>query len=209
MIAKLVNISTSGAEDSPTPDVGQRIRMLREQRGLSLRALAEKCGLSLNAISKIERGENSPTVASLHQLASALNVPITEFFRDSSDQSTVYVKRSHRLHSRRSGMNIESLGIGLRNQQLEPFLVTLEPGMGVDTEPITHAGQEFVYCLEGEIHYQIGSEVYHLESGDSLLFEASQPHHFSNGHVAPALILLVFQAQEGNQTARRRHLEPS
>jgi transcriptional regulator with XRE-family HTH domain len=204
---------TAKPADNPTmtddgADVGLRIRKLREQRELSLRALAEKCGLSLNAISKIERGENSPTVASLHLLASALNVPITEFFRDSSDQTTVYVKRSERLHARRSGMDIESLGIGLRNQQLEPFLVTLEPGAGVDAEPITHAGQEVVYCLEGEINYQIGTETYHLEAGDSLLFEASQPHHFANATGIPALILLVFQAQEGNQAARQGHLGP-
>ncbi|HEX2906850.1 MAG TPA: XRE family transcriptional regulator [Phototrophicaceae bacterium] len=191
---------------SGIPNVGQRIRRLREERGLSLRALAEKCSLSLNAISKIERGENSPTVASLHLLASALAVPITEFFRDTSDQVTVFVKRSHRLRSQREGLDIESLGIGLRNQQLEPFLVTLAPGAGLDTEPITHAGQEFVYCLDGEFDYQIGAETYHLEAGDSLLFEAAQPHYFSNSTSGPALILLVFQAQDGNQ-ARQRHLD--
>jgi transcriptional regulator with XRE-family HTH domain len=190
-----------------TSVVGQRLRALREQQGLSLRALAGKCGLSLNAISKIERGENSPTVASLHLLASALNVPITEFFREASDQSIVYVKRSQRLHSQRGGMGIESLGIGLHNQQLEPFLVTLAAGAGVNAEPITHVGQEFVYCLEGEFDYHIGLEVYHLETGDSLLFEASQPHCFSNSSGAPALVLLVFQAQEGNQAARLRHLD--
>ena len=68
--------------ESLQPDVGQALRTLREQRGLSLRALAEKSGLSFNAITRIEHGENSPTVASLHLLADALNVPITAFFLD-------------------------------------------------------------------------------------------------------------------------------
>lgn len=190
-----------------TPNVGQRIRRLREQQGYSLRALAEQCGLSINAISKIERGENSPTVASLHLLASALSVPITEFFRETSEQTIVFVKHSHRLRSQHSGMGIESLGIGLREQRLEPFLVTLDGGAGTDSQPITHPGQEFVYCLEGQIEYQIGSETYPLEAGDSLLFEASQPHRFLNPASAPAVILLVFQAQEGNQAARQRHLD--
>lgn len=190
-----------------TPNVGQRIRLLREQQGLSLRALAEQCGLSINAISKIERGENSPTVASLHLLASALSVPITEFFREAAEQTTVLVRRSHRLRAQHSGMGIESLGIGLRDQRLEPFLVTLDGGAGADSEPITHPGQEFVYCLEGEIEYRIGSERYHLEAGDSLLFEAAQPHHFLNPTGTPAVILLVFQAQDGSQAARQRHLD--
>ena len=190
-----------------TPAVGQRIRLLREQQGFSLRALAERCGLSVNAISKIERGENSPTVASLHLLASALGVPITEFFRDTSDQTTVFVKRSRRLRSQSGGMDIESLGIGLRNQQLEPFLVTLDAGAGQECRLITHAGQEFVYCLEGQVEYEIGQESYHLETGDSLLFEAAQPHRSLNLTGAPAVILLVFQSQEGTQIARQRHLD--
>lgn len=189
------------------PHVGQRIRRLREQQSLSLRALAERCGLSVNAISKIERGENSPTVASLHLLASALGLPITEFFRDTSEQTVVFVKSSRRLRSQHSGMGIESLGIGLKDQRLEPFLVTLDRDAGSESSPITHAGQEFVYCLEGELDYQIGAETYHLEAGDSLLFEASQPHYFLNTSVAPAVMLLVFYAQDGSAAARQRHLD--
>ena len=74
-----------------TINVGQQIRALREQQGLSLRALAERCGLSMNAISLIERGENSPTVSSLHLLALALNVPITAFFEAKQEQTVVFV----------------------------------------------------------------------------------------------------------------------
>lgn len=190
-----------------TPNVGQRIRHLREQRNLSLRALAEQCGLSINAISKIERGENSPTVASLHLLASALSVPITEFFREASEQTTVFVKRGRRLRSQHSGMGIESLGIGLKDQRLEPFIVTLEQAAGTDSIPITHAGQEFVYCLEGEVEYEIAGETYHLEAGDSLLFESVQPHRFLNICDRPAAMLLVFYAQDGSPAARQRHLD--
>jgi transcriptional regulator with XRE-family HTH domain len=202
----MTGISTPANPDDTAPDVGQRIRLLRVQRGLSLRALAQRCGLSINAINRIERGENSPTVASLHLLATALNVPITEFFHTTADRVTVLVKRDSRLRSQRGGMNIESLGIGLHNQQLEPFLVTLQPGVGIDSEPITHNGQEFVYCVEGQVEYQISADLYTLEAGDSLLFEASQPHVFRNPSQHPALILMVFHAQEGNHAASQRHL---
>lgn len=192
--------------ETTLPNVGRRIRALREQRGLSLRALAERCGLSVNAISLIERGENSPTVASLHHLAQALSVPITAFFESESEQTTVYVRHNSRMHTRRNGMGIESLGSGLRNQQIEPFLVTLEPGAGSDSEPITHAGQEFVHCVAGEIEYCVGDQNFRLQPGDSLLFEASQPHHFRNAGAVPAIMLLVFQTTAGSHTASQRHL---
>jgi len=71
------------------PDVGRIIRDLRKQRGFSLRTLAELCGLSINAISKIERGENSPTVVSLHRLAMALDVPISTLFREQAVEEAV------------------------------------------------------------------------------------------------------------------------
>lgn len=188
------------------PNVGSRIRAMREHRGLSLRALAERCNLSINAISLIERGENSPTVSSLHLLAMALGVKITDFFEDSSEQGIVFVERHQRLATQGNGLLMESLGIGLRHQQLEPFMVTVDPG-AVTCEAIVHPGQEFVHCLAGEIQYQIGGQVYHLKPEDSLLFEATRPHCFRNVGDSPARVLLIFQAVEGGYLARRRHLE--
>ena len=189
------------------PNVGPRIRAMREQRQLSLRALADRCNLSANAISLIERGENSPTVSSLHLLAQAFGVSITVFFEDPHEHAVVHVRQDQRLAAQGNGVLMESLGIGLRNQQLEPFMVTVEPGAGNSGEAIVHPGQEFVYCVGGSILYQVGDHAYHLESGDSLLFEASQPHYFLNVGGSPARVLLIFQAAEGGLLARQRHLE--
>ncbi|MEP7284831.1 MAG: cupin domain-containing protein [Chloroflexota bacterium] len=188
------------------PNVGLRLRMLRVRQGLSLRALAQQCGLSVNAISQIERGEHSPTVSSLHLLATALNVPITAFFEDSRDQMTILVRHDQRLRSQSDGFIMESLGIGLADQQLEPFLVVVEPGARNATDPITHSGEEFVYCIDGIIDYRVGDELYQLEAGDSLLFEAVQPHSFSNAGHQSAILIMIFQTAQGSQMAGRQHL---
>jgi transcriptional regulator with XRE-family HTH domain len=189
------------------PNVGQRIRLIREQRGLSLRALAKRCGLSINAISLIERGENSPTVSSLQLLAKALELPITDFFQEEHEQVMVFVTPAQRLRSEANGITIESLGIGLSNQQLEPFLIVVEPGAGNIDQPITHPGEEFVYCLKGEIVYCIGDQLLQLEPGYSLLFEASQPHCFCNAMDIPALMIAIFYTGEASYLAQRWHLE--
>ena len=188
------------------PDVGQRVRTLREQQGLSLRALARRSGLSLNAISLIERGTNSPTVSSLHLLANALNVPITEFFQDGIEHAVIFLRPEERLQTTAKGISLESLGSGLRNQQVEPFWVTVEPGAGNVDQPITHAGEEFVLCLQGEVDYQIGEQVYALQRGYSLLFKARLPHGFSNNGNELAKLLMVFHTAEGGHLARRLHL---
>ncbi len=176
------------------PNVGVRIRELRDAQGLSLRALAEDCGLSVNAISRIERGESSPTVSSLHRLALGLGVPITDFFRSDEQESTILVRRTDRRRSRTEDVLVESLGSGLPGQQVQPFIITLAAGAKATEEAITHSGEEFIYCVEGEIEYQVGEGRYRLEAGDSLLFQSDQPHKLRNAHVETAKVIMVLQS---------------
>lgn len=191
----------------PKPDVGQQIHRLRRERGLSLRSLARESGLSLNAISRIERGESSPTVSSLHQLATALGVEIADLFQADPENATVVVREHQRLRTRGEGVLIESLGAGLPGQRMGPFLMTLLPGAWGGNEPISHAGEEFVYCLEGEVDYQIQGEWHRLRPGDSLLFLASQPHLCRNSGLTEGKLLLVLQAPcEDVSSAQQRHL---
>lgn len=194
-------------EQPLVPDVGSRIRAIREQRKLSLRALAEVCNLSVNAISLIERGENSPTVSSLHLLATALKVKITAFFEEPQQETgVVFVPSNRRLSTRGTTCLMESLGLGLHNQQLEPFLATIGPAASTAGDTMAHPGQEFVHCLDGRVHYQVGNQTFCLLPGDSLLFEAIHPHRFWNAGADVARVLLVFQAAEGSHLARQQHL---
>lgn len=189
------------------PNVGQRIRDLREKQGLSLRALSELAGLSTNAISLIERGENSPTVSSLHLLATALGVAIADFFTDSGEQRAVLVRQSARLRAETYGIVMESLGSGLPEQRLAPFLVTLQPGAGNIDQPVSHPGEEMVLCLSGSVQYMLHDQIYHLAAGDSLIFDATQPHCFCNNSTKPAQFVLVFNARGGGNLARQLHVE--
>lgn len=187
--------------------VGQRIRELRTKRSLSLRALAELSGLSTNAISLIERGDNSPTVSSLHNLASALSVPITAFFEQHPDGQVIHLKKDRRPTSETAGVKMENLGSGLPNQQLEPFLMTIAPGGSSTSSQITHSGEELVYVLKGALVSRINDEEYQLEEGDSLLFLASQPHVYRNETRKFAQILIIFQPMVGQLMAHRHYLE--
>lgn len=191
---------------SPT-DVGRRIRALRERQELTLRAVAERCGLSVTAISQIERGENSPTVASLHLLAGALGVAITEFFRPDDGHQAIYIPAGGRMKVESGGVRMENLGFGLPYQQLQPFLVTVEPGAGNADQPVSHTGEEFIFCASGELVYTVGGDEYHLRAGDSLLFESARPHHFVNPAAGPATFLLLFLARGGQSLAQQVHLD--
>lgn len=187
--------------------VGQRIRELRTKHGLSLRALAELSGLSSNAISLIERGDNSPTVSSLHNLATALNVPITAFFEQNGAGQVIHLKKDRRPTSETAGVCMENLGSGLANQQLEPFLMTIAPGSSSTSTQITHSGEEFIYVLSGALLCRINEQEYPLEEGDSLIFLASQPHMYTNKTGLAAQVLVIFQPMVGQLMAHQHYVE--
>jgi len=187
-------------------DIGQQIRSLRQQRGLSLRMLAELCKLSPNTISLIERGVTSPSIATLHRLATALGVHIVSFFEEQETDAVVILTRANeRSRSGSSSVLLESLGSGLLNQTLEPFIVTLKPGADAKRPVMAHAGHELVYCLEGELEYEVANQRYRLLKGDSLFFEARLPHCWFNPGSEAVVFILIFQTAAA-QESLEQHL---
>lgn len=189
-------------KNHPIPDVGRIIRELRTEQDLPLRTLARRCGLSINAISRIERGESSPTVSSLHRLATGLNVSITSLFREEVPETALFVEHNQGTRYHMEDMTMESLGSGLPRQQLEPFLIQVEPGSMNGESAVTHRGEEFVHCLEGEIEYCVSDRVYLMHAGDSLIFKASQPHYWNNPGKTVAKMILVFQTSQAGHLHR-------
>ncbi len=179
----------------PQPiNVGERLRVLREQRGLSQRGLAAASYLSPNALSQIERGNVSPSVSTLNQLAAALGVPITAFFEtERKRQPVVFVKADQRARIPFSGGLMEGLGGEFFTGQAEPFFLTLEAGGNSGPHPVVHSGHEFVFCVQGMLEYTVEGSVYPLESGDSLLFAARLNHTWRNpgSAVVSAVILIM------------------
>ncbi len=136
--------------------LGKKVRELRKERNLSQRDLACQAGLSPNAISLIERDEISPSVATLQRLAIALKVKMSYFFEeDSTHLSVIHVKASERPSLTSKGLMIAGLGRRLREQELEPFFVSLAPEAESGRHPVIHSGHEFVCCLNGIVEYEI------------------------------------------------------
>jgi len=67
-------------EDELHVTIGQRIRVSRKTRNLTLKQMGRKTGLSVSLLSQIERAESSASISSLYKIATALEVPLTELF---------------------------------------------------------------------------------------------------------------------------------
>ena len=180
-------------KSSPSGHVGQLLRRLREDRGLSIRELGRISGLSANALSMIERGRTSPSVSTLYRLTDALGVPITAIFRkDDADQPIVFRSLAERTHVPFPLGVWEGLGGESFTGRMQPFMLTLESGAESGPEKIVHTGSEFVVCLHGQLEYEVEGKLYSLQTGDSLLFAARLAHRWRNpgGSVTNAIFVL-------------------
>jgi transcriptional regulator with XRE-family HTH domain len=194
-------------KEAESVDVGQRLRILREERAISMRALARRSGLSANALSMIERGLTSPSVSTLNKLATALEVPITAFFRQEPvREQIVFRKSSERTRIPFLRGLIEGLGGENFVGRVEAFLLTLESGGSSGPHGMIHTGHEMVFCMRGVIEYEVDDKHYILEPGDSLIFAAQLVHRWRNigDHVANAII--VISAFEESERPGEYHL---
>jgi transcriptional regulator with XRE-family HTH domain len=194
------------ADRTELVDVGKSLRKLREERRMTIRGLAAKSGLAVNTLSLIENAKTSPSVSTLQQLASALDVPITAFFEtEGPELKVVYLKAGSRQGTDFDHGRLEDLGMGMRGRRMEPFVITLEAKADSGAQPVVHTGHEFVFCLEGRIIYEIEDQIYRLDPGDSLLFEAHLPHRWRNAESVPSRSLLVLCPSEERDRPTDRH----
>ena len=184
-------------EDSPSITVSKRLRAFRKSKSYTLRDLSELSGVSVNTISLIERGKTSPTIATLHKLASALEVNLTDFCSESSSKQIIFTRRDQWQQTKYGAVFMGNLGEALANQTMSPVLITLGPQADSGLEPMMHAGHELAFCLDGRIQYDVNGEQYLLEPGDSLLFEAQLPHHWQNANGASSQVLMIVQTSNG------------
>lgn len=177
--------------------IGENIRNLRKQAGITLDALAEKVGLTKSALSKIETGKTSTPIATLLRIANALTVDLTRFLtaRERRPNFTLTRKGFGQIVTRngsRLGYTYEALAHDLVEKLAEPFLCTIDKNDKIGD--FQHAGEEFVYVLSGKIRYTIGDESVILGAGDSLYFTSSIVHSIQALSDKPVRLLFLMIA---------------
>ncbi|NMB60173.1 MAG: cupin domain-containing protein [Chloroflexi bacterium] len=186
--------------------VGNQLRSFRTARGFSLKALSEKSGLNINTLSLIENGKISPSVSTLQQLSSALDISISAFFETTPEpKSIVYMRYDERRCLRIGEVLLENLTEGFSDSTIQSFVVSLPPGSGSGTSPVVHTGQECVLCLEGCLEYTVVDDGYVLFPGDSLVFQAHLPHQWKNPGNGAAKFVLTISSADKHEEHGGRH----
>lgn len=182
-----------------TIQIGSKIRSIRKDNGLKLGELADKSGISIAMLSKIENGRVFPTLPSLIQILNTLSVDLNVFF---SDMSTDEAFPGYILRKRSEYQPItkeeESIGFNytsvlshiIEKSSVEVALLQLNPG--AQRKQVSTAGFEYLFVVSGPVRYELGQEVFQLETGDSLFFDGNLPHVPRNDGDTDAVILVVY-----------------
>lgn len=186
--------------------LGARVRQLRRQQDLSVADLASAAGLSTGMLSKIENGQISPSLTSVHALAQALNVTISSLFalaEERQDCSYVASGEGVKIERRgtKSGHVYQLLGHLLSGDQVvEPYLITLAED-AVPYTSFSHSGTELIYMLEGTVTYRHGDRRYELKAGDTMLFDSQAQHgpESMGAGVNRYLSIIAYTRQSGAQ----------
>lgn len=163
--------------------IGREVRSHRRQQNITVAELSAASGLSIGMLSKIENGNTSPSLTTLHTLANALSVPLTTFFKGFEEQrQAVHTKAGEGVELEREGTRanhqynlLGHIGANTSGVIVEPYLITLSNEADV-FPTFQHGGIETIYMLEGEVDYRHGDNVYPLRPGDTLFFDADAPH---------------------------------
>jgi len=160
--------------------IGQRLKGLRDVLDIKASEVAALCGITTEQYEKMERGESELSVANLQKIAREYQVDLDVLlFGEEPHMSNYFLTRRGQGLSveRRKAYHYESLASGFRGRKAEPFIVTVSPKPDdAPRESNAHPGQEFNMVFEGTLELTIGEKVLTLNVGDSIYFDATQPH---------------------------------
>ena len=130
----------------------------------------------------------SPPLGALGKVAAALEVPIGALWGDLGEEPFAIVRKAERAPASRFaskegvsyGYGYESLGFGMKDRHIEPYLITLEPPTVKSPKPSSHEGEEFLFVLSGKMEVTLGGHTDVLEPGDSIQYDARIPHRVTS-----------------------------
>ena len=169
--------------------IGDTIKQLRREKELTQEELADRCELTKGYISQLENNLNSPSIATLTDILSALGSNLSEFFREETEEKIVFSKNEF-IEKDSDGVLWNWLIPNAQKNMMEPVLVELAEGVETAGD-IPHEGEEFGYVLEGKIAIVLGNKHHVCKKGEAFYYPANKPHSILNKGKGKAKFLWI------------------
>ncbi len=173
--------------------IGVRLRGARRARGLTIQQVAVAVGRTKSFISRLERDEVSPSVASLVAVCDVLGISVGALFEVPTTQ---LVRHGEATPINFGGDGVEEYVLTPGAQtMMQVIRSTIAAQAASGPEPcLLQCDAEFVHVMRGELEIELAEEIYRLQAGDSLSFSGREPRTWRNPHprnVAHVLWVMV------------------
>lgn len=176
----------TGQIDTPAAEgldeIGNRVRQLRESKGLTLKDLSKLTGFDEALLDQIEKKEVYPQLGTAIRLSKALESAFGRLVSGVGDRLYSITRREEqKVVARSTGRSgaqklytYKSLAPEVKGRHMEALMVQLEENPAGELS--VHDGEEFIYVLEGTVAMQIGDDRFDLQPGDSVYYLSTTPH---------------------------------
>jgi transcriptional regulator with XRE-family HTH domain len=164
---------------SGTPNIGQILKRMRAQRGLTVREVAEKSDLSPSFLSAVERGTSDISLGRLSRLAAFYEHDIGSLLGYSTrlGKPRFVDKMDRVIMNRGKGVRYELLRLAGFNLELQR--VSFEPRSGFRDE-LVHEGVDILLVVEGQLVLSVDGVDYPMATGDCATYAAGFRHKIRN-----------------------------
>lgn len=177
--------------------LGEQIRALRKEKGLSLEQLAKKSGVALATLSRLENGKHSGNFKTHQKIAEALGIAVTDLYKgfEQPEQEATLLMRPGLKEAEAFTYNEKASAVQLTSQiagkKMFPQMLVLQPGGKTTIEQYARGTERWVLGQKGEVEVKVADQTYRISEEGTLYFKASLPHQFSNPGKSPAKCVLV------------------
>ena len=161
--------------------LGERLRLRRKAIGKTMQQVADEAGLTIGFISQIERGISAPSLASLYNVAKALDASVDLFVSQKPESRHSAVSHAGQRQTYKVGDTsryYEFFERGFPEAALNACISHVPPGH--QSEMMSHEGEEFVYLVSGRMLYELDGVSHELGAGDTLHIDSRIPHRGEN-----------------------------
>lgn len=185
-------------EGRETNRVAAHIKAARIKRGSTLDQLAADTGLDKGYLSRVERGQKSPSIATVLKISKALDVSVAQLLGEVLDDDAIQVTRADKRVSlkvarQQSKSEFEGLTRAIGRHGLEAFIIYPSAEFSADGK-VDHHGEEILFVLEGRIEVRFADRTIILGAGDCVQFAGHLQHEVRR--VSPKASALIAVSRE-------------
>ena len=200
---KLNSMATENPEETirrvlSSYELGGKLRQLRMRKKIALVDLGRHTGLSASMLSQLENGKLVPTLPTLARIAMVFDVGLDHFFGNKRRKGLFSIVRvderiqfPDRPDSPKPSYFFECLAFSTQDKSLQAYLAVVPNRSPEEVMEHFHEGAEFLHVLEGSVGVSYEDEEHVLKAGDSVYFNASEPHAYRgiSEHSAKAVVI--------------------